>query len=98
MGTETTAKPVGESHIHLLGHTPLKQFLDFMTTEPVDASHSDTKQLADEWRAANAYMKDLQLTEATWADRPQTWPIPDDLQGLVREVEADPVFRRAFAF
>lgn len=92
-----TPQARGDDYIYLIGHTPLREYLDFMTTEPLGATAADTKQLADEWRAANDYMQSLQFTEAGWADEPILQPVPSTMEAFVPQVLADPIFRRSFA-
>src|SRR5438309_3488521 len=92
-----SASPAAEDHLYLIGRTPFKQYLDFMTTEPVDAHAGDRKQIADDWRAAHDYLRHLEGFEATWADNPPLLPVPQTLEPLVARVLADPVYQRAFA-
>jgi hypothetical protein len=89
--------PPEEDYIFLVGHTPLKQFLDFMTTEPVDAPSADIRQLADDWRAADAYLRSLQIAEARIADRPPVLPLPPAFEPQIGRLLADPFFQRSFA-
>ena len=71
-----SASPAAVDHLYLIGRTPFKQYLDFMTTEPVDARAADRKQIADDWRAAHDYLRLLEAFEATWADNPPLLPVP----------------------
>ncbi len=96
MNAGKTPKTSGEEHIYLVGHTPFKQYLDFMATEPIDAQTLDRKLLADEWRAANEHMQKLQQTEANWADDPPVQPIPKSMEPLLARVHADPIYQKAF--
>lgn len=95
--TASGPKSSAEEHVYVLGHTPYKQFLDFMTTEPIDAPMMDRKVLGDEWRAANEYMATLQQSEPDWADNPPVTSLPAGMEGLLAQVLADPIYLRAFS-
>ncbi len=98
MGQGDTAAFGGEEHIYLVGHTPFQQYLDYMASEPVDAQSQDMRHVADEWRAANAHMQELQATEAGYADNAPVTPVPAAFAHLVEKVHADPIFQRSFAY
>ena len=83
-----------DEHAYLFAHTRLADFLAFMTEETADA---DRPALAAEWRAAAARFHDLQQSEAGWADDAPVGPLPKVVEPLVRQVAADPVFRRSFS-
>ncbi len=87
----------GEEHFYLLSRTTLEDFLEFMSSWPVDAASLDRKQLADEWRAASDHMKKLRTVEAGWADRPVIGPLPESMEPLFEQVERDPIFQKAFS-
>ena len=96
MSTDPTRPPAGEKHVYLLAHTPFKQFMDYMSTEPVDAQTTDRRRVADEWRAAHEYVRELGLAEAGWADNPPRSAVPAEMEPLVTRVLADPVYHKAF--
>ena len=89
--------PPTDEHAYLFAHTRLPDFLHFMTGETVDGPAADPARLAAEWRTAAARFQELQQTEAGWADDVPVGPLPKALEPLVRQVAADPVFRRSFS-
>jgi hypothetical protein len=90
-------EPTGEEHLYLVGHATLKEYLAFMTVEPLDARKADLKALADEWRAAHDHLRQLECWESVWADGPAVRPLPRALEPLLERVQADPIFRRSFS-
>jgi hypothetical protein len=93
----TNSTPAGEEFIYLLGRTPLEEFLDFMSREPLDAATFDRDRLTAVWAAAQTAVEELACREADWADYPELTPVPAALKPLVAQVRADPFFERAFA-
>jgi hypothetical protein len=91
-----SSSPVDE-HAYLFAHTRLQDFLAYMTDDTLDARAIDSARLAGEWRAAAARFKELQVTEAGWADEPPVGHLPKSLEPLVRQVAADPIFKRSFS-
>lgn len=92
-----SAGPSAEEHVFLIPRPSLKDYVSYMTTEPLDAARADRKQLADEWRAAAAHFHRLQETEAGWVHDPPLPALPAPLGPLVARVLADPIFQRSFA-
>ena len=89
--------PAGEDHVLLIGRMTLREYLTFMTTEPVGAKTADRGALAAEWRAAHDQLAKLRRAEEDWADDVRPQPLPAALEPLAAEVAADPIFRTAFA-
>jgi hypothetical protein len=91
------ARPLMDPHVFLIGRPPLKQWLGFVADLAVgEGSKVDTQQLADEWRAANAHIRELEKLEAGWADKPEIRPLPPHLEPLRERVSKDLLFHRAF--
>ncbi len=86
----------GREHVFLMGRPPFEEYLAFMSTEPLDAESADKIALAEEWRTANDHIKELQVSEKTWADNPPVQPVADELQPLVAEVLSDPFLQRSY--
>jgi hypothetical protein len=86
-----------QEFIYLLGGTPLEEYRDWMSREPIEADRLDPPRLEATWRAADAVRKKLQQAEAEWADFPPLQPLPAEFQDLAARVRADPCFQRAFA-
>jgi hypothetical protein len=93
-GTESRG---AQDFTYLLGGTPLDEYLDFMRREPVDRDRLYPVDLTPAWEAADAVRRDLQRTEADWADYPPLAPVPPEFADLVARVKADPFFQRAFS-
>ena len=89
-------RPAGEDHVFLVGRTTLREYLSFMTAEPVGAETADRGALAAEWRAAHDRLAKLRRAEEDWADDVRPRPLPAALEPLAAEVAADPIFRAAF--
>lgn len=96
MSTDAPPAPAGEDHSFLLPRASLNDYLSFMAEYAPDAGE-DRGRLADEWKAAAARMDELRQSEPDRADGQAVAPLPAAVRPLVAEVEADPVFRRAFA-
>jgi hypothetical protein len=88
--------PAGEDHIYLIAGATLREYLSFMTTEPVGAEAADRTALAAEWRAAHDRLARLRRAEEDWADDVRPRPLPAALEPLAAGVAADPIFRSAF--
>jgi len=90
------SSPVDE-HAYLFAHTRQLDFLAFMAEDTLDGPVADSARLAAEWRTAAARFKELQNTEARWADEPPVGNLPKSLEPLVRQVATDPIFKRSFS-
>jgi hypothetical protein len=88
--------PVGEDHVYLIAGATLREYLSFMTAEPVGAEAADRAALTAEWRAAHDRLARLRRAEEDWADDVRPRPLPATLEPLAAEVAADPIFRSAF--
>src|SRR5262245_17717779 len=86
-----------DPYVYLYAHTRLEDFLRYMTRESTEGPALDPARLTDEWRAANDRFQDLQQTEAGWADGAIVGSLAKSLEPLVRQVAADPIFRRSFS-
>jgi hypothetical protein len=82
--------------IWLLGHPPLRRYLDFVEDMVIGGDTLDRAALIDEWRGANEYYYQLRETEAGLADRVECRDLDSDLQPLAEEVMADPRYRHTF--
>lgn len=85
-----------DEHVFLVGRPPLGEFLGFVTAQAAEGQVVDLGALADEWRAANDHIRDLETREAGWADNPPIGQLPAGQESLRRLVLSDPVFRRSF--
>jgi hypothetical protein len=88
--------PVGEDHVYLIVGATLREYLNFMTAEPVSAEAADRAALAAEWRAAHDRHARLRRAEEDWADDVRPRPLPAGLEPLAAWVAADPIFQAAF--
>jgi hypothetical protein len=82
--------------VYLVGRPPLKDFTWFVTEHGVDGQNADAGALAEEWRAASRYVRELQKQEKGVADDAVIEPLPRHLEPLRGRLFEDPLFRRAF--
>ncbi len=85
-----------EEEIWLLGQPPLRKYLDFVEDMVVGGATANPAALADEWRTANDYYRELEDREAGIADQVECQDLAPALAPLAAEVMADPVYRRTF--
>jgi hypothetical protein len=85
-----------EDYVYLVAGTPFEQYRDFLLKEVPDNEPNRLQRIAQQWRAASAYWLQLRLTEPTWGDNPEVRPLDPELEPLVAQVRADPIFARAF--
>src|SRR2546423_15348778 len=79
------ARPLMDPHVFLIGRPPLKQWLGFVADLAVgEGSKVDTQQLAGEWRAAHAHIRELEKLEAGWAGKAENRPLSPHLEPLGR--------------
>ncbi len=96
MDSTPVPDPAGEDHVFLIGRATLREYLNFMTTEPVDARSFDRRALAAEWRAAHDRLRALRRAEEDWADDVRPKSLPAELEPLAAGVAADPIYQTAF--
>jgi hypothetical protein len=88
----------GEDHAFLFGHCSYKDYVGFMTSQPIDAASQDIGRLNTEWRAAQRRIQNLQRSEKGLADNPPIVPFQAEMRPLIDQVLADPVFTKCFSF
>jgi hypothetical protein len=75
------------------------EYIGFLTTQTLEGqSVTNYGPLADEWRAANDHIAELEREEAVLADNPQLTALPASLAPLGQEVLADPIFQQTYSF
>jgi len=82
--------------IWLLGHPPLRRYLDFVEDTVIGGATMDRAALTDEWRAANNYYYELRESEAGIADQVECRDLDPAVAPLAAEVMADPRYRHTF--
>lgn len=82
--------------IWLLGHPPLRSYLDFVEDTVIGGATMDRAALVDEWRAANDYYHELAEREAGLADQAECRDLDPTLAPLAAEVMNDPRYRCNF--
>lgn len=85
-----------DDHVFLIGRPPLSEFLGFVTGQVAEGQAVDAGRLADEWRAANDHIQELEGHEAGWADNPPIGQLPIGQEPLRQLVLLDPLFRESF--
>src|SRR6266446_10591240 len=83
--------------VFLIGRPPLGEYLGFITGQTVDGEKADMGMLADEWRAANDHIHEIEAKEAGWADNPVINQVPKHLEALQQAALTDPIFKRCYA-
>lgn len=89
---------VVEEHLFLMGRPPMAEALGFLTQQMVNGSPIDAGVLAADWRSANDHIRDLEKSEAGWADGGDAGLVPDEMTSLREQALADERFRRAYTF
>ncbi len=85
-----------DEHVFLVGRPPIGELLGFIRTMAVYGQTANQGDLARQWRAANDHVIQLEQVERGLADDPPLGDPPADLQPLIAEVVANPVFQHAF--
>jgi hypothetical protein len=85
-----------DRHVFLAGRPPLGEFVGFMKTETVEGQTAEPGELAREWRAANARVRELEVVEAGAADDPPNHDLPPELAPLADRVSAERLVLRSF--
>lgn len=88
--------PTGEEHTYLMARSSLDDFLSFMADYGTDEAASDRGRLVSAWKAAADRMEHLRDTDPERADGAKAELLPLALRPLIAQVEADPIFKRAF--
>jgi len=98
---QTPVSPVpqvqADEHVFLIGRPPMGEYLGYIQTQTVDGDKVDPGALANEWRAANDHIHDLEAQEAGWADNPVIADIPKHLEPLRNGAVANPNFHRSYS-
>jgi len=89
-------QPLTDDHVFLIGRPPLEEYLGFLTVQCVDGASADLRVLAEEWRSANDHVRELEATEAGWADDAPILGLPGGLAALAAEVMANPIIQTCY--
>jgi hypothetical protein len=85
-----------EEELWLLGQPPLSRYLNYVEGTVIDGASTPRSLLVEEWRRANDYYYDLEVSEAGAADQIEISDLPLSLQSIAADVMADADFHRAF--
>jgi hypothetical protein len=85
-----------EEQAWLLGQPPLSTYLDYVEEAAAGGVDIPRSELIDEWRTANDYYGELEVSESGFADEVEIFDLDPALQPLADEVQADIRFRRSF--
>lgn len=83
--------------VFLNGRPPLREFLDFVKGQSLGGQVQPERQLADDWRAANDHIVQLEAAEAGWADNAIIASVALELEPLKQQVLAHAATQRAFS-
>jgi hypothetical protein len=93
---QVTQRDGTQEELWLLGQPPLHHYLDYVHDHVIDGKALPRSALVDEWRTANDYYYDLEISEAGIADKIGIRDLPRSLKPLEDEVRANPCFRRSY--
>jgi len=79
--------------LYLIGRPPMGEDLGFLNSQAIDPP--DIRELADDWRAANDVVNDLQTREAGFADNPTLGELSGDVLEARDRLLSDEGFRRS---
>lgn len=95
----TPSRNAIDEYVLLVGQPPITDHLQFIRTMTADGHSADRAALAEEWRAANKRLHELESTEGGWAADPPLRRLPAHLsefaEAQLREVAAKQVYRFA---
>ncbi len=96
------AAPPIDPHVFLAGRPPIAEFINFVKKSTEGARRPGVEaidsSLAREWRQANDALRELEASEAGWADSPRIDPLPPELQPYADRLLADPAFRQTHGY
>jgi len=87
-----------DNYVFLTGRPPIGELLGFIRNMALDGQDADQAALTSEWRTANDHVRDLEKTEAGLADQAPLSPAPAEIQPIIAQVFANPMFQRAYRF
>ena len=80
--------------VWLLGQPQLKDYLSFVRRSVIGGADIEPRLLADEWREANDYYYELEVSEAGDCDRIECRELPAELEPLAEALREDSRFQR----
>lgn len=86
--------PPTEDHLLLIGQPPITEFFQYMRTKVANGQPVDRAALAQEWRAANAVVRELETSEAGIADNPIQTPLTSEGERFAEAQIQDPGAQR----
>ena len=86
-----------DEHVFLIGRPPLGEFLGFLQTQTVEGRATTPGELTGHWRSANDHIRELERTEAGFADAPPVAALSGGLSALRDEVMGDPIVQRSYS-
>ena len=86
-----------DEELCLVGVTRLADFIDFVRKRAIGGQDMDRGELADQWRDAAAVFKELQISEAGAADKPDIKPLPPLLQAHTEQLVKLAHFQQTFS-
>jgi hypothetical protein len=91
-----TVASSADPHVFLIGRPPITEFLQFVQTQTVEGQTTEVRALAEQWRAANDRIHELEKAEAGVADSPGVAEVPAELKSLTADFLADPLVQRSY--
>lgn len=89
----------GDLHeeVWLLGQSPLENYLDYAGEMAANCRHLRRSALVDEWREANDYYYELEVSEAGIADQVEIRDLPASVEDQADLVAADSRFQSSYS-
>jgi len=83
-----------DEHAYLTGAPPIEEFLGYVRSRAEEGT-ADLGRLSEAWRAAAQCRRELELTEAGFADNAEIRPLPSELKPLAERELQEPGVRRS---
>jgi len=85
-----------QEEIWLLGQPSLGDYIEYVREMSIDGAQANKAALVDEWRVANDYYYDLEVSEPNIADEIGVSELPSAYALFVEELQNDARFRNTF--
>lgn len=85
--------PLVDDYQLLIGHPPASDFFHFVRTLAAGGEEWDTTELLQDWRAANARVRELRSSETKLAEQPDLRELPENMHGAAALALEDAVRR-----
>jgi len=88
--------PLSVEWAYLMGRPTMEESMEFIQRHSIDKT-SDPSVLEKRWTLAKSRYDELATKEAGLADDPPISDIPKELESLIQQVHADPVYQKVYS-